>query len=255
MTRLTALAAVVLLVAPATRPAAGGQVKVSLKDGRATIVADQATPREILAEWARVGQVTVIDADKITGAPLSLQLLDVPEESAIESVLRAVGGYAAVTRAVSVQGASRYDRLFVFPVAARAVTSSPISSRPDNQGIRPRPGDAGGPDEMTPFGAGGIGMRPGLGRAVGPNDPNMDLQGPMTLRPMPEGAGGITTGIYDGTTPLGPPLPGGTLASPNSPPGDVQQGTTSAAPRPGMTVKPVTPPGNPPRPPGSPPGE
>ena len=52
-------------------PAAGAAQKsgVTMKDGRVTLAANGATVREILAEWARVGQTRIVNGERVTGAP------------------------------------------------------------------------------------------------------------------------------------------------------------------------------------------
>ena len=45
-----------------------------MANGRVTLVAKDVTVREILAEWARVGQTRIVNAEKLTGGPVTLEL-------------------------------------------------------------------------------------------------------------------------------------------------------------------------------------
>ena len=54
----------------------------------------------------------VVGADKITGAPLTLKLVDMPERQALDIILRNVAGFMAAPRtAAAAPGASAYDRI------------------------------------------------------------------------------------------------------------------------------------------------
>lgn len=114
---MVATAAVILLAAGST---AFADVQLSVRNGRVTIVATNATVRQILAEWARVGQTRIVNAERIPGGPINLQLTDVPEEQALDLLLRGVSGYMAAPRPAAVGNLSRYDRILVMPTAAPA---------------------------------------------------------------------------------------------------------------------------------------
>ena len=47
--------------------------------GRSSLVAKDATVRQILAEWARVGQTRIVNGERIAGGPVTLELTNVPE--------------------------------------------------------------------------------------------------------------------------------------------------------------------------------
>jgi hypothetical protein len=112
-----------------------GTVKVSIHDGRVTVVADDVPLRQILDEWARVGQTRIMNADKISGPAVTLQLVDVPEREALDTLLRSVSGYIAAPRAVMLANASLYDRITIMPTShAPAMSASaapvPVYQRP-----------------------------------------------------------------------------------------------------------------------------
>jgi hypothetical protein len=89
----TAIALIVVGFSLGLPPRASAEVRVTIKNGLVTIAANGATVREILAEWARVGQTQIVNAERVTGAPISMQLTDVPEARALDIVLRSVSGY------------------------------------------------------------------------------------------------------------------------------------------------------------------
>ncbi len=111
-----ALAAAVLAVGLAA-PADGGQVQIQIRDGRVTLHAKDATPREILAEWARIGQTRIVNAERVPGEPLTITLTDVPETKALDVILRSAAGYLAAPRAAGTAAPSQYDRIIVLALA------------------------------------------------------------------------------------------------------------------------------------------
>ena len=90
---------------------ARAEVQVTMRDGKVSIIAKDATLPQILAEWGRVGQTKIVNGDKAPGGPLTLQLTNVSEEQALDVLLRALSGYVAAPRAMPNTGLSRYDRI------------------------------------------------------------------------------------------------------------------------------------------------
>ena len=107
-----ALAAV--LVTP--QIAAAGELRLSIANGRVTIVAQDVTVKQILDEWQRVGQTVVVGAERLSGQPVTLELHDVAEGRALESILRTASGYIAKPRSNTV-GASGFDRIMIMPAS------------------------------------------------------------------------------------------------------------------------------------------
>ena len=101
---------------------AHAELRVSMHDGLVTVAASDVTVRQILAEWARVGQTKIVNADGVTGGPVTLEMTDMPEEQALDILLRSVAGYLAAPRPVPIATASHFDRIVITP------TSSPSSS-------------------------------------------------------------------------------------------------------------------------------
>src|SRR3954447_4736360 len=120
---VAAIASGVVLLASS----ASADVRLTITNGHVTLSAKDATVRQILAEWARVGQTTFVNADKINSAPLTLELADVSEELALDVILRSVSGYLAAPRPSTIANASRYDRVLVMPtsVGTKASTAPP----------------------------------------------------------------------------------------------------------------------------------
>ena len=147
---VAAVAAVVVCVlVPASR--AGAEVHVTMHDGTVSLTAKDATVRQILVEWARVGQTKIVNVETVAGGPMTLQLIDVPEEEALDIILRSVSGYLAAPRAVVIANASRFDRIVVMPASApvRVAAAAPAVAFP--QARTPQsPADANDDDQPPP---------------------------------------------------------------------------------------------------------
>src|SRR5918995_1863561 len=108
-----------------SRPAVAGELKLSMQDGRVTIIADNVPLRQILQEWARIGQTTIVNADKLSGPNVTMQLTDAPEREALDILLRSAAGYIAAPRPTLVAGAGTYDRITIMATSrAPAATAS-----------------------------------------------------------------------------------------------------------------------------------
>ena len=109
-------------------------VKLTIGNGRVTLVAKDVTVRQILTEWARIGQTKIINLERIPGGPVSIELNNVPEAQALDVLLRSVAGYLAAPRPVDVANLSHFDRIVVMPTsaaprpAASTATAAPRSS-------------------------------------------------------------------------------------------------------------------------------
>ena len=105
--------------ASATRASAAAQSPgVSIQfhnNGTVTLQARNAPLRTILQEWARSGGTTIINADRVSAAPMTIELTNVPERDALATILRSTSGYVVGARAVAATGASSYDRIMVLP--------------------------------------------------------------------------------------------------------------------------------------------
>ena len=73
-----------LLAAALTAPAAAASgFELSMNNGRVTIRAQDARITDILAEWGRVGNTAIIDADELVDQTVTIELVDVPEAKAM----------------------------------------------------------------------------------------------------------------------------------------------------------------------------
>jgi hypothetical protein len=203
---LGCLAIAALCTMPA--PAAAGDLRLSISNGRVTIVAQDVTLKQILDEWGRVGQTIVVGADKLAGPPVTLELRDVAEGRALETLLRSASGYIVKPR-VGTAGASAFDRILIMPMSRAPAVSAvpqPFAGRPQ-------------PQPQVPM----------------PNVVDDDMENPSPI--MPPGAVPPGPQQYPG---MPPPYP----ASPPMQPGQVQQ-PQMTSPTPGQLPAPPNVPGNP----------
>jgi hypothetical protein len=109
---------------------AHAEVQLRIENGLVSLKATNATAREILAEWARVGQTRIVNAERMPGGPITIELTGVSEEQALEIILRSAAGYVTAPRATAVANASRYDRILVMPTSSPTRPTPPPSPSP-----------------------------------------------------------------------------------------------------------------------------
>lgn len=169
--------------------AAAGELKLSMQDGRVTIIADNVPLRQVLQEWARIGQAKVVNGDKLSGPNVTLQLVNVAEKEALDILLRSASGYIAAPRPVALANAAMYDRVTIMPTSRPpAATASSIA--PPTFQRPPVPVDvddepinvAMPPPQNNPV----VGQFPGMPPQGVPGAPNVNVPqtqsqpGPMT---------------------------------------------------------------------------
>jgi hypothetical protein len=108
---------------------ASADVKVTMQNGRVSIAAKDATVRQILTEWARVGQTKIVNIERIPGGPITVELTNVPESQALDVLLRALSGYITAMRPVDTANLSQFDRIIIMPTLASA-RPAPSSAPP-----------------------------------------------------------------------------------------------------------------------------
>jgi len=134
------------LLAGFAAPALAQQgLKLSFNDGLVTLDATAVPVRTILTEWSKIGGTKVVGADRVSGAPLTLKLVNVPEAKALEIILRSVAGYMAAPRSVAAAGPSMYDRIMVM-----ATTSAPPPAANTRPQAGPPNGVANGTQRFVP---------------------------------------------------------------------------------------------------------
>lgn len=236
-------AAIVLLSAAS----ASADVQLTMQNGRVTIVAKDASVRQILTEWARVGQTKIVNVERVPGGPMTLELRNMPEAQALEVLLRTLSGYITAPRAADAANLSQFDRIIIMPTIASArpaaaapppavfqqppqFTPQPPVVEDDQEEERPAPTVV-----MPPTGPGGYvapqvpTVAPGTNRgpvfSSAPRGPEIAPQG--TYPGMPPG-GGLPVQQQN---PNQPPVP---TPSPTSPFGGVAVPGMIVAPPPGQ---------------------
>jgi len=127
---LLGLAASLVISSPAL-----ADVHLTMQDGRVSIVARDATVRQILTEWARVGQTRIVNVERVPGGPVTLELKSVTETQALDVLLRSLSGYILAPRAVAAANMSTFDRIIIMPTLAAARQTASASSAPPPPGV------------------------------------------------------------------------------------------------------------------------
>jgi hypothetical protein len=244
--RVTILRTLVLLLALlATSPAAGaGTLRLEFGDGYVTISAVSVPLRQVLTEWARLGQTRVVNAEKLGGAPLTIELSRVPEKQALEILLRSVPGYMAARRATFVPGGSQFDRIVVMPgtVAPPSQAATPPPPAPPPPAPPPTPMPAAAVDDQDEP------VPQENPDQAGAAEPDQDQDQPQ---PQPEPGQQPQTLPSPGVQPLPPAPPGQQNDGDGVPP--QQPAGPTAVPGGGAVVSPN--PGQLPLPPAKPPNQ
>ncbi len=127
-----------LFLAGSASIAVAGELKLTLDNGRATLIAQDVPVRQILDEWARIGKTTIVNGDKLTGPPITVELVDRPEGEVLEVVLRSASGYIAAPRDASAPaGPSMFAKVMILPVSRGPVGVAAAS--PPSFGARQQP--------------------------------------------------------------------------------------------------------------------
>ena len=232
------LRALVTIGALSIASTASADVQVTMHNGQVSIVAKDATLRQIMTEWARVGQTKVVNVERIPGGPMTLELRDMPEDRALDILMRSLSGYVAAPRALQSPTLSKFDRILVMPTVAAArpaaaTTASappppvfqtptfqppPIAAQPDDNDEPPgqSPNQPGRGPVFTAFPQPQVvnPAVPGTGQPFVP-PPGMNLPGaantpaqPMAPGPVPTAPIGVAVPGMPVPTPAQPGVPG-----------------------------------------------
>ena len=110
---------------------ASAQVSLTMQGGHVTLVAKNATIRQILAEWERVGQTKVVNGERVQSGALNLELTDMPEQQALDIVLRSVNGVLLAPRTELADGnVSAFARIILMPPSVPPPPSAAPASQP-----------------------------------------------------------------------------------------------------------------------------
>jgi hypothetical protein len=239
--------AIVLLAAST----ASADVKLTMQNGRVSIAAKDATVRQILTEWARVGQTKIVNIERIPGGPVTIELTNVPESQALDVLLRALSGYITALRPVDTINLSQFDRIIIMPTlaSARPAPSSapqpPVFQQAPQFNQQPIAGDDE-PDDQRPTPA--APMPPNRGPVFN-TFPQPQVVNPQTGAPggfpgQPQVTGGVAQQGAPGQTPTnsavptapfgGVAVPGMVAPAPPPQPGQLQPGQIQ---QPGQPVR------------------
>ena len=130
--------AALLVTSAAAAQSAGVSVQFH-DDGTVSLQARNAPLRTILQEWARTGRTTFINAERVTGVPMTIELTNVTERAALATLLRGTSGYIVGARPVATTGASSYDRIMILPQSSTPPTARVVSSSPSPTTQPPAP--------------------------------------------------------------------------------------------------------------------
>lgn len=139
---LSRLVSVLLLSLLPGTPAAAADIRIVIADGMVSMTATDATLREILTAWERVGQVRFENRDRLDDARTSIELVNVPEAMALDTLLRPLGGYLAVPRPSRSAHTSIYARVVLVPTS-NAARSARVSASIDPETTPPDPSPVG----------------------------------------------------------------------------------------------------------------
>jgi hypothetical protein len=194
-----------------------GDVQLRIREGLVSISATNASVGQILAAWARVGQTTILNAEKVPSPLLTLEVTDMPEREALDLVLRSASGYVAIPRVSAAPDLSTFERVLIMATSTavatppgRATAPPPVYISPEHEGGEP----------SVPS--------PGVERLIGPDGQPVpdDQEGAPPARRAPLG--------YSS----GDPPPG---VDPRSSPASDRRTVPGSVPVPGMIVQPVSP--------------
>jgi hypothetical protein len=159
--------------------ASGQSVSLQFENGRVNLNAQNAPLRTILVEWQRVGGTRIVNAERVGGAPVTLELNGVTERQALEILLRSVAGYVVTQRDAESRGASSFGGIVILATSSAPRTQAPVTfsnptprafddSRDDNDAdarvavpVRP-PGSPFSVTSGTPTTAAPVVIRPGI---------------------------------------------------------------------------------------------
>ena len=195
-------------------------------EGSVTLRAQNVTPREILAEWARLCACFLVNFEKLTGEPIRMPLLfeRQPQSVVLNSLLRQAAGYVLTPRRAGTTGPSQYETIYI--LASSTPTTTAFSG---STAYAPPPvpiSTAGSPEAEIPQVPELSGQQPAsptANRPAGSANPSTGLPSsvfvPIVAAPPsnPFTAPAPNRGAGPGTTP-GPPgqtpaPPGGTVGA------------------------------------------
>jgi hypothetical protein len=205
------------VLALSASPGWAAGLKLVFADGTVSVDAQDVTIRQILTEWSRLGKTRIVNLERVTSAPLTLKLENVPENIALDTILRAVPGYMAAPRSAYLANASVYDRILIMATttAVAARPGAPAAFQPPNAfppAQSPNITQLRGPGSLTP------GVLPEPAEVPDPqDDPAIAAAAAAGLITVPAPNSGATfTGMRPLVDPNAPP-PAAAAPAPSNP--------------------------------------
>jgi hypothetical protein len=176
--RVLSIAALLAVLAAPAR--AQQTVNLQFNDGQVTLSAQNAPVRAILAEWAKLGGATIVNAERVAGPPVTLELAGVPERQALDIVLRSVAGYIVAPRPAGSIGASAFDRIMILPTSVAPRNPPPAAAAAGPRVPIARPGIIARPPDPND-----VAIETGFQNPDPLEDPTALIQGrdPRTVQP------------------------------------------------------------------------
>jgi len=210
--RIVFAAAALLAVAVPLRGQSARKLDISFSGGRVSLVAENVSLQDILAEWARKGGSRIVNAERLPGTPVMLTTFEnQPEADVLRALLREAPGYGAAMRSEPPAGGSTVQTVFILAVRTTVGTASPTTSvnppQPQNTPQAVPRMIQGSPDDEIPPVRPLVGDQPpttpgGTAGAAQPTNSNLRV-----------GPGGIVTSTVPGV-----PIPAPTPAPGSKPP-------------------------------------
>ena len=240
------LALLVLCAAMASARPAAADVQLTINGGRVSLSAKNATVSQILAEWARVGQTKIVNAERVSGGPLTLELTNVPEAEAIEIVLRSAGGFLLAPRRVESANTSRFDRILILPPSV-PVTSAPRVAVAPPPPQSPRPFTVPQPGQLAVPQPGQQAVSPGVQVSSDDNDDPADRPNAPAAGVQPPRVPVFNTFPQSSPQRAAPPPSTAPTSSVTAPVGVAVPGMVPATPQPANQPGTIAPPQQQPR--------
>ena len=138
------------LLLTAAGSARAQSVTLEFTDGRVKLVTQNAPISQILSEWSRRGHTTIVNGERVPGPPATLELVDVPEQVALDIILRTASGYLVAERETPTPGASAIDRIYILPTSRVTNTTSTLPTPAAQAAAQPLPSPVINDDDDAP---------------------------------------------------------------------------------------------------------
>ena len=135
-------------------------------DGLVSLRAQNVRPSEVMAEWKRQCQCTVVDAERLTAGPIVTPLVfdKVPQSMVLETLLRQAAGVVLTPKRAGAAGPSQFETIYVLATSnpttgGYASAYNPVSTPPYQSNISSPGNPADEIPPVTPAGQPAAGAR------------------------------------------------------------------------------------------------